>query len=560
MMKEKKHLILLLFFFPLAIFAAKIDKNAGKAMLTVTSYDQNGKIIRSGCGFYISPDGYALSTYDIFKNAHRAEVTDSKGKKAEVSRICGANSLYNIVKFRTASSGVEALPLASEKMSKNDAATLLSNNIKALPVITTVVTDISDIDSMNYYTLQEKVDNKYSGCPVLNSHGEVSAILQTNQNVKNANSYALDIAFEKLLHTNGMSAAEIALNSIFIPKELPADEPQARTFIFFLTQNSKDTLSYLTAMEDYIRTYPEQSFGYTQRATYYASLGKYADADNDLRQGLASAADKDNLHYEASKLIYRLNMLKSYRQYQDWDLNKAKSEADEAYNFNPQPVFTLQKADCQFALKQYAEAFESYHEVNKTSIASPQTYGAAAISAELAKMDSAVVLAMLDSAVNFYGTPHPKSVTMYLIQRATRLDKYGRYKEAARDYQEVEDLSGTRNLNDNFFYLKSLCDTRARLYQRALTDIEKALSLKPDDYLYLVEKALAQWRMGNYDEAVYAGEKALKINPRGADAYKAIGLALGEQRKTAEAIRNLTKAKELGDPQAEALIQSIKSK
>ena len=120
-------------------------------------------------------------------------------------------------------------------MTKNDAATLISNNIKTLPVVTTVVTDISDIDSMKYYTLQKKVDNKYSGCPVLNSRGEVAAILQTNQNVKNTNSYALDIAFEKLLRTNGMSAAEIALNSIFIPKELPADEPQARTFIFFLT-------------------------------------------------------------------------------------------------------------------------------------------------------------------------------------------------------------------------------------------------------------------------------------------------------------------------------------
>ena len=559
-MKERKYLILLLLFMPLAMLATKIDKNTSKAMLTVTSYDKNGKIIRSGCGFYISPDGYALSTYDIFKNAHWVEVTDSKGKKAKVIRICGANSLYNIVRFRTESTDVSTLTLANDKMTKNDAATLISNNIKTLPVVTTVVTDISDIDSMKYYTLQKKVDNKYSGCPVLNSRGEVAAILQTNQNVKNTNSYALDIAFEKLLRTNGMSAAEIALNSIFIPKELPADEPQARTFIFFLTQNSKDTLTYLTAMEDYINAYPEQSFGYTQRATYYASLGKYAEADNDLKQGLTNATDKDNLHYEASKLIYRLNMIKGYQQYQDWDLNKAKAEAEEAYNFNRQPVFTLQKADCQFALKQYAEAFESYQEVNTSSISSPQTFGAAAISAEMAKMDSSIVLAMLDSAVNFYGTPHPKSVTMYLIQRATHLDKYGRYKEAARDYQEVEDLSGTKNLNDNFFYLKSLCDTRARLYMRALTDIEKALSMKPDDYLYLVEKALAQWRMGNYDEAVYAGQKALKINPNGADAYKAIGPALGEQKKTAEAIKHLTKAKELGDPQAEALIQSLKDK
>ncbi len=75
---------------------------------------------------------------------------------------------------------------------------------------------------------------------------------------------------------------------------------------------------------------------------------------------------------------------------------------------------------------------------------------------------------------------------------------------------------------------------------------------------YLVEKALAEWRMGNYDEAIYAGQQALKSNAKGADAYKAIGLAYGEKGKKAEAIKNLTKAKELGDPQAQALINCIK--
>ena len=178
----------------------------------------------------------------------------------------------------------------------------------------------------------------------------------------------------------------------------------------------------------------------------------------------------------------------------------------------------------------------------------------------MSKQDSTIILAMLDSAINRYGTPHPKAATIYLIQRATHLDRYGRYKEAARDYQEVENLSGTNNLNDNFFYLKSQCDTRAKLYARALSDIEKALRLRPNDYDYLVENALAQWRMGNYDEAIYAGQQALKVNADGADAYKAIGLALGEQGKKAEAIKNLTKAKQLGDPQAEGLIQSLNNR
>lgn len=553
----KARIITLLFLVSIPfIFAYGKSNKTNKALITLTSYDKNGKEIRSGCGFYISNDGYALSTYDIFKNAASVDVIDSKGKKCKVSRICGANSLYNIVKFRTENSSTESLPVASGKLDKGSNVTIISNN--DLPPVATVVTEMSDIDEFKYYTLEQKTINKYSGSPVMNSNGEVAAILQTSQSRDNANSYALDIAFASLLSINGMSATEIALNNIYIPKELPVDEPQARTYIYMFAQNSRDTTSYLTALNDYVSAFPQETIGYTQLATYWVASGEYAKAEEIMEKGIAIASEKADIHYEKSKLIYRLNMLKDYKQYKDWDINKALSEVSEAISINPISLYTLQKADCEFALKQYEAAYNSYQEVNASNISSPEIFNAASVAAEMAKKDSTIILALLDSAVARFGTPPAKGAAMYLLQRAAHLNKYGRYKEAARDYQAVEDLRGTKNLNDNFFYQKSVCDTRARLYAWALADIEKALSIRPNDYDYTVEKALAHWRMGNYDEAIYAGQQALKLNPQGADAYKAIGLAYGEQGKKADAIKNLTKAKELGDPQAEELIQNLK--
>ena len=251
-------------------------------------------------------------------------------------------------------------------------------------------------------------------------------------------------------------------------------------------------------------------------------------------------------------------MLKSYTQYKDWDMNKALSEAEAAYSANPLPIFTLQKADCQFALKQYGSACKTYLEVSHTDIASPQIFSAAAIAAEMDKQDSTIVLALLDSAINRFSQPYPKGAAIYLLQRANHLNKYRRFLEAANDFQAVEDLTGANNLSDNFFYIKEQCDLQAKLYPRALSDIEKALHFKPNNYDYLVERALSEWRVGNYDEAIYAGQQALKVNPNGADAYKAIGIANGEKGNKAEAIRNLQKAKQLGDPQAQMLIDSLK--
>lgn len=553
-------LLILLLTFSLSIIAKpSIDKSTENALLSITSFDKQGKILHQGYGFFISNDGQALSTFDVFKEAFRAEIKDAKGKKWEVTRICGANDLYNIVKFHTSCSSTIALEPAKEKLKKNTVVKLVPyTKIKKAKQLTTHIIEITDNNGIPYYTLDKKVENSFAGCPALNEKGEVAAIVQRNSDKNNPKSYALDISFAQLLETSGLSAAEIALNNIYIPKQLPNDEPQARTYICLLPQNSKDSLSYLTALADYITNYPNKPTGYTQRAIYWASQKQYAKADQDFQNALASVSEKADIHYEMSKLIYRLNIYTDYKKYKDWDMNKAKNEAEEAYNNTPLPLFLLQKADCQFALKQYTDAFTTYQQVNRTNMGTSQTFAAAAVAAEMSKQDSNIILNLLDSAVNRFSKPYPKDAAIYLLQRATHLDKYGKYESAAEDYQTIETLRGSSNLNDNFFYIKELCDTKAHLYTRALADIEKALHLQPNNYDYLVEKALAEWRMGNYDEAIYAGQQALKSNAKGADAYKAIGLAYGEKGKKAEAIKNLTKAKELGDPQAQALINCIK--
>lgn len=553
-------LLILLLTFSLSIIAKpSINKSTENALLSITSFDKQGKILHQGYGFFISNDGQALSTFDVFKEAFRAEIKDAKGKKWEVTRICGANDLYNIVKFHTSCSSPIALEPAKEKLKKNTVVKLVPyTKIKKAKQLTTHIIEITDNNGIPYYTLDKKVENSFAGCPALNEKGEVAAIVQRNSDKNDPKSYALDISFAQLLETSGLSAAEIALNNIYIPKQLPNDESQARTYICLLPQNSKDSLSYLTALADYITNYPNKPTGYTQRAIYWASQKQYAKADQDFQNALASVSEKADIHYEMSKLIYRLNIYTDYKKYKDWDMNKAKNEAEEAYNNTPLPLFLLQKADCQFALKQYADAFTTYQQVNKTNMGTSQTFAAAAVAAEMSKQDSNIILNLLDSAVNRFSKPYPKDAAIYLLQRATHLDKYGKYESAAEDYQTIETLRGSNNLNDNFFYIKELCDTKAHLYTRALADIEKALHLQPNNYNYLVEKALAEWRMGNYDEAIYAGQQALKLNAKGADAYKAIGLAYGEKGKKAEAIKNLTKAKELGDPQAQALINCIK--
>ncbi len=535
------------------------DKTDNAALITVTSYDRQGKVIRSDNGFYIDGQGEALSTYDVFKDAYRAKIKDSKGKVHNVTRISGANDLYNIVRFRTDAGSTACLKLAAAPISTGTQVSILSAT-KGAPSTSATISKVEDQDNIKYYTLGRKLANLYAGCPLANPQGEAVAIMQRNTDRDAQNSFALDIAFVRLLVPSGMTAAQIAINKIHIPKLLPDGEAQARTFICLMPQNSQDSVSYLTAIDDYIKAYPQQSIGYTQLAAYHASLGQYAKADADYEQALSQSNQRADVHYEKSKLIYRLNMIPSYQQYKDWNMDKSIAEAEAAYAESPIALFLLQKGDAQFAKKQYQEAYDTYQQVNQTNIASPQTFAAASVAAEMAGKDSTTILSLLDSAVNRFPKPYPKSAALYLLQRATHLHAYGQYAAAAADYQRVEDLQGTTKLNDNFYFQKYQCDTYAQYYPVALRDIEKALSYKPQDYSYLVEKALAEWRMGDYDEAIYAAQEAIKQNPNGHDAYKALGIAQAEKGDKTNALRNLAKAKELGDTQAQGLIDSLKGK
>lgn len=102
----RKNILLSLVFVLLAQWAAaqtpKWAEKARKAVFSVITYDQEDKILRTGNGFFVSESGTGLSDYTLFKDAYRAVVIDADGRQLPVEAILGANSMYDVVKFRVA--------------------------------------------------------------------------------------------------------------------------------------------------------------------------------------------------------------------------------------------------------------------------------------------------------------------------------------------------------------------------------------------------------------------------------------------------------------------------
>jgi tetratricopeptide (TPR) repeat protein len=94
-----------------------------------------------------------------------------------------------------------------------------------------------------------------------------------------------------------------------------------------------------------------------------------------------------------------------------------------------------------------------------------------------------------------------------------------------------------------------------RLFQQALNDINRAIEMEPQYDLYYAEKASLQVRVGLYDEAIETANECIRVAPDHSDGYLFLGIAQCLKGEKTEGVKNLRKAKELGDSQADSLIE-----
>ena len=62
-------------------------------------------------------------------------------------------------------------------------------------------------------------------------------------------------------------------------------------------------------------------------------------------------------------------------------------------------------------------------------------------------------------------------------------------------------------------------------------------------------------RVGLLDEAIATAQECISVDPKASDGYLFLGLAQCLKDNKKEGLDNLRKAKELGDPQADTLIE-----
>jgi len=516
-------LFLLFFLFTSSpAFAQSWAGKAAKSLLTVKTFAADGSLIGSSNGFFVGTDGEAISSFQPFRGAVRAVVIDTQGKEIAVKELLGVNDMYDVIKFRVDAKKTLPLAIATSTAAQGSNVWLMPYGVKKTP--TCQQGTISNVETFQneypYYTLQLQAEESQVSCPVLNQNGEVIGLLQLSANSKTQGTEACAISakFAADLKVNALSLNEQALKSVAIAKAIPDKQDEALLSLF-LSSSAMNATEHADYVTRFIQKYPDVADGYYYRARIRTADGDFTNADADMQQAIKVADKPDDAHYQYALLIYQKNILQSDKPYEAWTLDKAFSEAQEAYRLSPMPTYLQLQAEIRRAQGNNDEQ-----------------------------------IALLDSALNQFTKPYADAAAPCLLSRAQALYAAGKYRPAVNDFNDYAKLMPAQ-LNDGFYYQREQAEFKGHLYQQALEDIDRAIRLAPNEPLYLAEKASVQVRVGLYQAAHDTAQQLITLAPDLSDGYLFLGLTQCLTDQKAEGVKNLNKAKELGNEQAQALIE-----
>ena len=528
-------------------------KKASKAVFTLKTFNANDELIGSSNGFFITADGIAVSSYTPFRGASKAVIIDAMGKEYPVKSIIGANDTYDIAKFRVDASKCQTLRTAPA-VGENTQLWLLPYNAKnGYSCTVATVKSVQKVQNdYDYYTLEGNGSENTVGCPYLNAAGDVVGIKQQSSSDDNATQYAVGATFATGLKMTGLSLNDAALKATSIKKELP-DELDQAILTLYLASSIGDANSFVGLVDDFIEKFPQAPDGYSYKAQIMAAKDNYPEADKYMKLAIENATDKAEAHYNYAKMMYQNLLYFHDSASHAWTYEQALEEAEQAVALDPQLAYVTQKAQLLFACKRYDDSYTTFQDaIAKGAHNAECFYGAARCKEQL--NDTTAYIALLDSAVATFSQPYLKEAAPYIYARGQALAENGQYRLAVNDFNEYENLMISQ-INSEFYYIRSQVEIKGRLFQQALNDLDKAIEKSPSVLLYRSEKASLQIRVKLIDEAIETASECIRLFPDSSDGYLFLGLAQCLKGDKALGVVNLLKAKDLGDAQADTLIE-----
>ena len=527
-------------------------KKAADAAFTLTTFKADGSILATSNGVCISTDGIAVSPWKPFIGADKAVIVDSKGQKHDVECLLGANEIYDIAKFQV-SGKTAAAPLATTVSAGDEV--WLTPILKSGNAEKANVTSVEKfMDKFNYAILSSSATDKMNGVPVFDKKGQVIGLYNKSgdsQSSTDAN-YAKDFVLK------GLSQNDVTLRQSDIRIGLPNTLEEA--VVALMLSSEKPANIHEAIVNEFITKFPQSNDGYYALANIQIAKGEVANADKTMQTAIGKVTAKDEAHYNFARLIYRNAFIPEFEEKAKaigWTLDKALDEVQKAQSAKANDAYRHLQAQITYAKGDYAKAYTDFEALTKTKFNNPELYLEMAQSRQHLGGTDQEILDLLNKSIELCDTPYVSTSAPYFYTRGQQLEKMGEYRKAVQDYYTYEYFNQGR-LGAAFYYMREQCEVKGRMWQQALQDILVASRLDPKEALYPTEAGSLLLRLNKLDAAMSAAQQAIQLDAAQPDAYLILGIAQCESKQKEAGIKNIQKAKELGNTQADMFLQKYK--
>lgn len=275
-----------------------IIKKIEPSVVIILTYDEKGKILGQGSGFFISQTGDIITNYHTLQGASRAEVKTIEGKTYPFSLILAEDIEVDLIRASVdiPQELVHLLPVSASIPEVGERIIVIGSPLGLERTVSDgIISAVREIPGFGkIYQITAPISPGSSGSPIINMKGEVIGVatLQLAEG-QNLNFAIPGGRIAKLTPTKGKTLPEWETSKT--EEWLASAERLYYTGLFFLwADDYENALSYF---ENAVKKNPRYAEAYFQVGYCNGELGRYTEAIEAFKQAIRIKPDYAEAHY-----------------------------------------------------------------------------------------------------------------------------------------------------------------------------------------------------------------------------------------------------------------------
>lgn len=293
----------------------EIISRTEKAVCLIETFDDSGNPLMRGTGFFIDKNGTCVSNYHVIKGSSDIKVTTIDKRIYKVKEIIKSSGFYDLVVFNLVTDSVTNFLSVNNTLPLKGESIITIGNPEGLnwSVSEGIISSIRQVEGGNILQITAPISSGNSGSPVLNKKGEVIGIASFKLLEGENLNFAVHVSILDSIKTNTAIFEDINEGGkikITLPNDFKIASSFIDTLIFIRNRLIADEaidsiydVKVLEYIDDFIKKYPNSSYGYSKKAEFFIKNSDYLKAYSLLTKAIAVEPNNPENYLKRGKFI-----------------------------------------------------------------------------------------------------------------------------------------------------------------------------------------------------------------------------------------------------------------